>query len=73
MKISVLVKLKSKKESVEKISDNEYIVRVHVPPVDNKANERVCELLAKHFKVPKSSCKLVSGLKSKKKTFDVEF
>ena len=69
MKISVVVKTKSKTESVEKQDDGTYIVRVHAPPIEGKANERIRELLAQHFELPKSSVELVSGLKGKKKIF----
>lgn len=71
MKITVAVKPNSKKELVEEMPDGSYTVRVNVPPVDGKANERVIELLSKHFKQPKSLITLVSGPKSKKKVFTI--
>jgi uncharacterized protein (TIGR00251 family) len=71
MKITVTVKPNSKKESVEEQPDGSYLVRVNVPPVDGKANERVIELLAGHFRRPKSLITLVSGPKSKKKIFSI--
>ncbi len=71
MKINVVVKTKSKKEGVEALSDDSYIVRVNVPPVEGKANLRVIELLAKHLGCPKSQIQLVNGDKSKKKVFKV--
>lgn len=71
MKINVAVKPNSKKELVELMPDGSYTVRVNVPPVDGKANERVIELLSKHFKQPKSLITLLSGPKSKKKIFSV--
>ncbi|MBL7665174.1 MAG: DUF167 domain-containing protein [Bacteriovoracaceae bacterium] len=72
MKISVSVKTRSKKESVEKQDDTAYVVRVNTPPVDGKANERVVELLADHFQISKSSVQLLSGHKSKKKVFEIK-
>lgn len=71
MKISVSVKTNSKIESVEKQNDGSYVVRVNAPPVEGKANERIRELLAKHFDLPKSSIEIVSGLKGKKKVFKI--
>ena len=70
MKISVLVKPNSKKESVEEVN-GVFLVRVNVPPVDGRANERVVELLAKHLKKPKSSFELKSGHRGKKKIFEI--
>lgn len=70
-KVQVQVKLKSKKEGVEE-ADGFLIVRVGTPPVDGKANKRIIELLAKHFQVAKSQVSLVSGSKSKLKTFAID-
>ena len=72
MKISVLAKTNSKVESVEKQVDGSYVVRVRVPPVDGKANEKIRELLAQYLMQPKSSIEIVSGFKSKKKVFEVK-
>lgn len=69
MKISVQVKTNSKKEIVELLPNGTYLVRVNVPPVEGKANQRVQELLAKYFKCAKSSISLVSGHKNKNKVF----
>lgn len=71
MTISVSVKTNSKIESVEEQSDGTYVVRVHVPPIDGKANERIRELLAKHFGLPKNSIEILSGTKGKKKKFSL--
>jgi len=71
MKISVLVKPNSKTESVEKVDEKNFVVRVHVPPVENQANERTRELLSKYLGIPKRSVELVSGKKSKKKVFEI--
>lgn len=72
MKISVLAKTTSSVESVEQLEDGSYVVRVRVPPVDGKANERIRELLAKHLKRPKSSIEIVLGHKGKKKIFELK-
>lgn len=72
MKITVAVKTNSKVESVEQQGDGTYLIRVRVPPIEGKANERIRELLSEHFKIPKSRIELVSGPKSKKKIFEIE-
>jgi len=71
MKISVQVKTNSKVESVDRLPDGSYLVRVHVPPVDGKANERIVELLADYFDSPKGRIEIVSGFKGKNKIFEV--
>lgn len=72
MKITVSVKPNSKKEHVEKQPDGSYIVRVNVPPIEGRANERVIELLAEYFQCAKTKIALVSGQRGKKKIFSVE-
>lgn len=72
MKVAVQVKPRSKKESVTPQGDGSLLVRVNAPPAENLANLRVIELLAEHFQVPKSSVRLVSGGKSKRKMFEVK-
>ncbi len=72
MLVRVRAKPKSKKEGVRKISEDLFEVRVNAPPEKGKANERIRELLADHFKVPKSKVKLLKGETSKEKLFEVE-
>ena len=48
-------------------------MRVGAPPEKGKANERVRELLAEHFKIPKSRIFLVSGATFREKVFSIEF
>tara|TARA_R110002072_G_scaffold534_6_gene3969 strand:+ start:149603 stop:149827 length:225 start_codon:yes stop_codon:yes gene_type:complete len=72
MKIIVQAKTNSKKEGVEKTSEDIYIVRVNTPPIEGKANNRIIALLSKHFKVPKSKIWLIRGEKSKNKYFEIE-
>jgi len=71
LKVRVQVKLKSKHESIE-VFENHLVIRVKEPPVDGKANIRIIEMLSKHFSVSKSQVTLISGAKSKLKTFNIE-
>ena len=72
MRVKVKAKPKAKKEGVKKLSEELLEVRVNAPPEKGKANERIRELLAEYFKVPKSKVKLVKGETSKEKIFEVE-
>ena len=47
-------------------------VYVNAPPVDGKANKVVAEVLAEHFKVRKSSVKILRGEKSKEKIIEID-
>jgi len=47
-------------------------VAVSAPPEKGKANERLIELLAEHFRVAKSRIKIVSGHTSRSKVVEVD-
>ena len=47
-------------------------VRLAARAVDGKANEALIEFLAEHFKVPKRSVRIESGLKSRHKRVVIE-
>ena len=47
-------------------------VRVTAPPVDGKANEALCRLLAKRAGVTPSRVKIVRGQKTREKLVEVE-
>lgn len=70
-KYSVAVKPRSKSEGVSSLDDGTLVVRVNAPPVDGKANERVIELLADHFCVPKRNIRIAVGDGSRKKIIEV--
>ena len=72
MKVTVTVKANSKKESVTTNTDGSLVVKVRALPVDGAANERVVELLSKHFNLAKSKIELISGHRSKRKIFQVD-
>jgi hypothetical protein len=72
VKVSITVKTNSKIESITKNEDGTLVVRVHTPPIDGKANERIRELLAEYFQKPKSSIQIISGLKGKRKVVKID-
>lgn len=71
MMLSVKVKAKAKKNSVEFKDTDNVVVSVTAPAVKGKANEAVTELLAKHFKKAKSRIVLLRGEKSRQKLFEI--
>ena len=70
MKINVKVTPHSSREEVLKLGDD-YVVRVKATPHDGKANEAVINLLAKHFKVPKTAIKIVTGATGRNKIVEI--
>ncbi len=68
MKYSVSVKLK--KDFIE-VDGDKIIIGVKASPEKGKANEEVVKKLAKHFGVPKSAVRIISGGSSKKKIIKI--
>ena len=72
MRISVKAKTNAKKESVEKLSDNEFVVSVKEPPVDGRANWAICRSVAEYFGVSPSRVSIVSGQSAKNKILEIK-
>jgi len=58
MLIKVKVKPRSNEEKVEKINNKEYIINLKESPENNKANNRLINLLAKEFKADARTIKI---------------
>ena len=72
MLVIVQVKPSSKKGPlIEKKTDGGLVVYVNAPAIDGKANSQVQKLLADHFGVSKSCVKLIGGMTSRFKRFDI--
>jgi len=71
MRIYVKVLPRSSRNSVEKISEGEFKVKLTAPPVDGEANKMLIEILADYFSVPKSSVEIVGGKSAKTKIVDI--
>jgi hypothetical protein len=71
MRINVKVKLKASQEKVVQIDQTHFEVSVHAAPVDGQANDRVVELLADYFEVPKSTVRIISGHTGRQKLVEI--
>jgi uncharacterized protein len=56
---------------VVKISEDYFEVRVDERAVGGRANKRLVEILAEHFKTPKSRITILKGTKTRNKTIQV--
>jgi len=65
--ITVKVIVNSRRPGVEIDDSGRLKVRVSQPPEDGKANAAVLELLARHFKVRRSSLEIIKGATSRHK------
>ena len=72
MRIEVRVKPGSKKDIVRKLGDGTLEVKVSAPPERGKANERLIEVLARHYGVSKSSIRIVKGHTSRIKLIEID-
>lgn len=72
MKFTLRVKPNAKHEKVEAQPDGSLKVHVNAPPQEGRANERVVELLARHFKVPKSCISVVRGASGRRKIVEID-
>ncbi len=71
MKVAIMAHPNAKQPRIEKDLLGTLHVYVNAPPLGGKANRAVAEALAQHFNVKKSQVELVSGAKSKNKTFEI--
>lgn len=71
MRIYVRVSPRSSKNSVEKISEGEYKVKLTAPPVDGEANKMLIKVLAQYFDVAKSRVNIMGGKSAKIKMIDI--
>lgn len=71
MIIRVNVKPNSKIEELTHEGDD-FTIRVKEPAREGKANQAVIKLLARHFGIPRSQVRILSGLKSRNKVIEVK-
>ncbi len=72
MIIRVRAKPRSKKEYVKEIEEGFYEVAVSETPEEGKANDRIIELMAIHFGVPKSKLRIIKGERSRLKLLSID-
>ncbi|NTV44750.1 MAG: DUF167 domain-containing protein [Candidatus Yonathbacteria bacterium] len=72
MYIHVHITPKAKKDSIEQIGELRYAVSVKEPAEKNRANERMCEIVAKHFSVSRSAVRIVNGHRSRSKLIEIK-
>ena len=63
----------AKKSEIIKVSEHHLKVRLVSPPVKNRANRELTELLAKYYSIQKSAIKIVRGQHSREKFVEISF
>ena len=71
MEVRVRVKTGANKEDVTPLPDGRFEVTVKEKPKEGRANERVIELIARHFKVAEKSVRIIRGHTMPSKTLSI--
>lgn len=66
-KYLITVKPGSSQEKIVEVAPDELIIYLRAKPHDGEANEALIKVLSKHFKIGKTSIKIISGEHSRKK------
>ena len=69
--IEVKVIPRASREKVLLIAPNRYKVYLTEPALEGKANQALIELMSEHFKVRKTSIKIIRGEKSRSKWMEI--
>ena len=72
MILQIKVKPNSRKALLEELSDGTWIAHVNATPVDGKANARLIEIIADHFRIRKSAITIQTGASSRWKLVHID-
>ena len=72
MRYKITVKPNARKNEILRGDNGTLVIRVAVPPIEGKANDKVIEVLSEFFNKPKRSISIISGFKGRNKIIEVE-
>ena len=70
-KFTIRLKPGAKRNSIDIRDDKTLVISVTSRPVSGKANDHLIKLLSKTLRVPKSSCEIVQGERSRVKVIAI--
>jgi uncharacterized protein (TIGR00251 family) len=70
--VQVRVQPRARRDEVVAVRDEVVVTRVTAPPLDGRANDAVCELVAATVGVPRRRVSVVRGERSREKVVRVE-
>jgi uncharacterized protein len=70
--LAIRVQPRAKRSEVAGERGGAVVIRVSAPPVDGKANEAACRLIAERVGVPKSAVRVVRGESSRDKLVRID-
>jgi hypothetical protein len=71
MEYRITVKPGSSQEKIVETGENELTVYLRAKPHDGEANDALIKTLAKYFRIPKTSIKIIRGTKSRNKIIEL--
>ena len=71
-RIEVRLQPRAKRDEIAGARDGVLAVRVTAPPVEGRANEALCRLIARHVKVAPNRVSIVRGHAARNKLVEVE-
>jgi len=71
MIINVTVVTGSFEETIKKLPDGSYKIRMKEQPIKGLANQKTIEIVANHFAVPKINVKIKFGFRSRHKIVEI--
>lgn len=72
VRFKVRVQPRASKNEISGVYQDMLKLRLTAPPVDGEANKACIEFFAKKLSLPKSSIRLVSGMKGRTKTLEID-
>jgi uncharacterized protein (TIGR00251 family) len=70
--VSVRVQPRARRDELAGERDGAVLVRVTAPPVDGRANDAACRLIARHLRIAPSRVSVVRGASARDKLVEVE-
>ena len=71
MLIHIKIEPESKEDSVTEKNKTSYIVKVREEAKENKANNKMLVLLARHFKIERNKLRIITGHHSPSKIIEI--
>jgi uncharacterized protein len=70
--LAIRVQPRAKRTEVAGERGDAVVIRVNAPPVDGRANEAVCRLIAKRLDVPRTAVRIVRGESARDKLVRID-
>ena len=70
--LAIRVQPRAKRTEVAGERGGAVVIRVNAPPVDGRANEAVCRLIAKRLDVPRTAVRIVRGESARDKLVRID-